>query len=86
MESYDFSKEMPAGPVPAPVTKQGTFTPDGKQTPNKAGMKDSAIVGPANTNGPHEVGFPKKSSGDSLSKKGEFTSKDDHALYSTAGK
>lgn len=85
MEKQDYSKELSAGPVQATVTKQGTFNKDGASVA-KPGMKDSSIVGPAMTNGPFEVNFAKKGSDGNLAKKAEFTTKEDHSLYSNSGK
>ena len=82
MEKFEQNKEMDAGPVGPAVKVQGSFNPPGKST-KKDGL-DKAFMGPANTNGPHEVMFGTK--GESmLGQKAEIM-KEDHSLYMTSKK
>lgn len=84
MEKYMCDKEMSAGPVAPRVTVQGSFNSSGSAS-GKVGMNDSAIVGPANTNGPHEVNFAKKSE-NMLQKKTDFTKGDGGELMKVFSK
>ena len=85
MEKFTYDKEMSAGPVAPRVTVQGSFNSSGSSTSGKSGMNDSAIVGPANTNGPHEVNFASKSE-NMLQKKAEFTKGDSGELMKVFSK
>lgn len=82
MEKFDYSTEMSAGDIGSQVTKQGSFNSGGK--PVKGSGLDKAWMGPANTNGPHQVNFAKKS--ESMLGQESQIKKESNEVYMNAGK